>query len=82
MDLGIKGRTALVCAASTGCVAASVLSDATGMGAAAVDANSILFPAGEAPLPVPSTATHFRCIRVGSADVAVQLETVQMMSES
>lgn len=55
---------------------------ATGMGAAAIDADSILFPAGEAPVPVPSTATHFRCIRVGSADVAVQLETVQMMSES
>lgn len=53
---------------------------ATGMGAAAVDADSILFPAGEAPLPVPATATHFRCIRVGSADVAVQLETVTMRS--
>lgn len=52
----------------------------TGMGAAALDANSILFPAGEAPVPVPAGLTHFRVIRVGSADVAVQLETVNMLS--
>ena len=55
---------------------------ATGMGAAAVDLNSILFPAGEAPVPVPSTATHFRVIRVGSVDVAVQLEAIPMASSS
>lgn len=52
----------------------------TGMGAAATDSDSILFPAGEAPVPVPVGSTHFRVIRVGSADVAVQLETVTMFS--
>lgn len=51
----------------------------TSMGAAAVDANSILFPGGVEPLPVPAGSTHFRCIRIGAADVPVQLETVQML---
>lgn len=49
---------------------------AVGMGAAAVDANSILFCAGEAPYVLKPGETHFRVIRVGSADVAVQLESV------
>ncbi len=54
----------------------------TGMGAAAVDGDSILFPAGEAAVPVSAGMTHFRTIRVGSADVAVQLETVNMLSSN
>lgn len=49
---------------------------ATGVGAAAVDANSILFLGGEAPYVLKDGETHFRVIRVGSADVAVQLESV------
>lgn len=51
----------------------------TGMGAAAVDANSVLFVAGEAPVQLPEGATHFRVIRGGSSDAAVQLETVKML---
>lgn len=47
----------------------------TGMGAAAIDADSILFIGGEAPF-VLSGQTHFRVIRVGAADVPVQLESV------
>lgn len=51
----------------------------TGMGAAAVDADSILFAAGEKPIFIPLNAdgtpvTHFRCIRIGSSDVPVQIE--------
>jgi len=49
---------------------------ATGMGAAAVDANSILFPAGEAPYLLKNAETFFRVLRVGTDDVPVQLESV------
>jgi len=49
---------------------------ASTVGAAAVDANSILFCPGEAPYVVKSGETHFRVIRVGTADVPVQLESV------
>lgn len=49
---------------------------ATGMGAAAADANSILFISGEAPYVLKNTEAFFRVLRVGSADVAVQLESV------
>lgn len=53
----------------------------TGMGAAAADANSILFPAGEKCFPVPlhtddTPFTFFRVLRVGAADVAVQIERI------
>lgn len=48
----------------------------TGVGAAAVDANSILFCPGEAPYVLKTGDAYFRVIRVGSADVAVQLESV------
>lgn len=48
----------------------------TGMGAAALDANSILFVAGEAPYLLKTGEAYFRVIRVGSADVPVQLESV------
>lgn len=54
----------------------------TGMGAAAADANSILFLGGEAPILTPDSATHFRVLRVGSADVAVQLEAVAAIASS
>lgn len=56
----------------------------TGMGAAAVDANSILFPAGEAPVRIPLIsdvpATHFRVIRASSSDAFVQLESVNLLA--
>lgn len=51
----------------------------TGMGAAAVDANSLLFPAGEAPVRTDPTATHFRVIRASSSDASVQIESVSML---
>ena len=54
----------------------------TGVGAAAVDANSILFPAGEAPVKIPLVsdvpATHFRVIRASGSDAFVQLESVNL----
>lgn len=49
---------------------------ATGVGAAAADANSILFVAGEAPYVLKSGEAYFRVLRAGSADVLVQLESV------
>lgn len=49
---------------------------ATGMAAAAVDANSILFCPGEAPYVLKTGEAFFRVIRVGTADVPVQLESV------
>jgi hypothetical protein len=56
----------------------------TGVGAAAVDANSILFPAGEAPVRIPLVsdvpATHFRVIRASGSDAFVQLESVNMLT--
>jgi hypothetical protein len=54
------------------------------MGAAAVDANSILFPAGEAPVRIPLIsdvpATHFRVIRASGSDAFVQLESVNLLA--
>lgn len=57
----------------------------SGVGAAAADANSILVPAGEKLLVVPFSnvtsevyATHFRALRVGSTDVAAQIERVEV----
>ena len=56
----------------------------TGMSAAAVDANSMLFPAGEAPVSVPLIsdvpATHFRVIRASGSDAFVQLESVNLLA--
>ncbi len=49
---------------------------ATGMGAAAADANSTLFVAGESPYVLKVNEGFFRVLRVGGADVAVQLESV------
>lgn len=48
---------------------------ATGMGAAAADANSILFVTGEAPYVLKSGEAYFRVLRVGASDVLVQLES-------
>ncbi len=52
------------------------------MGAAAADTNSSLVVAGEKIVIVPEVSTgvpytHFRAIRVGSADVALQIESVE-----
>jgi hypothetical protein len=57
----------------------------TGVGAAAVDANSILFPAGEKVLQVPESALgvpydFFRVIRAAGTDAAVQLEKVDVQA--
>lgn len=56
----------------------------TGVGAAAVDANSILFPSGEAPVRIPLVsdvpATHFRVIRASGSDAFVQLESVNLLA--
>jgi hypothetical protein len=56
----------------------------TGMGAAAIDANSLLFPAGEAPVKVPLIsdvpATHFRVIRASGSDAYVQIESVNLLA--
>lgn len=46
------------------------------VGAAAADADSILFVTGEAPYVLKSGETYFRVLRVGSADVLMQLESV------
>ena len=58
---------------------------ATGMGAAAADANSQLVPPGEKIQLIPyssgtTVSTHFRVLRVGSADVLVQIEVVETQS--
>ena len=57
----------------------------TGLGAAAADADSILFPAGERPFVVPVDAsqvpyTHFRVMRHAGEtdDVSVQIERVEV----
>lgn len=56
----------------------------TGVGAAAVDANSILIgAAGEFPVDIPlhtdgTPFTFFRVIRAGLADAFVQLESVSL----
>ena len=57
----------------------------TGMGAAAVDANSILFPAGEAPVQVPlhtdgTPHGYFRVIRASGSDAFVQVEMVNLLA--
>lgn len=50
------------------------------VGAAAADNNSILWTPGSGPIWLPEvdnqTSTHFRCMRVGAADVPVQLEAI------
>ncbi len=51
----------------------------SGVGAAAADANSILFVTGEAPYVLNPGETHFRVLRAGSADVLVQLESVSTL---
>ena len=71
------GGTVLLCRATD---AIWIRFGTTGMGAAAADANSILFVGGEAPIPLPDGTTHFRVLRVGSADVAVQLESVTTLT--
>lgn len=53
---------------------------ATGMGAAAADANSIMFVAGEAPYQLKTGEAYFRVLRVGASDVVVQLESVGTLS--
>lgn len=58
----------------------------TGMGAAAIDADSVLFPSGEAPVRVPfgatdnTAATHFRVIRASGSDAYVQIEGVNLLA--
>lgn len=56
----------------------------TGMPVATADANSILFPAGEAVIPVPLLNgvpyTHFSVMRVGDVDVPVQVEQVSVVN--
>jgi hypothetical protein len=53
----------------------------TGMGAAAADDDSELFPAGVAVLLIPlhtngEPFTHFRVLRVGSENCVVQVESI------
>lgn len=45
---------------------------------ASAAATSILCPPGEGVYPVAATATHFAGLRVGSADVAVQVESLSI----
>jgi hypothetical protein len=49
----------------------------TSVGVAAADVNSDLVVGGEKLVVVPDGATHFRAIRVGSADVALQIAEVE-----
>jgi hypothetical protein len=54
------------------------------MGAAAVDATSILFPSGEAPIAIPlhtdgNAFGFFRVIRASGSDAFVQLESVSLV---
>lgn len=49
---------------------------ATGVGAASAAATSVLFVGGEAPVPVPAGATHFRALIFGVDNFAIQLEGV------
>lgn len=48
------------------------------LGAAAADTNSMLVVGGEKLMVVPEGTTHFRAIRVGSTDVALQIEAVDL----
>ena len=77
-EAAVPSGARLVMVRATGPIA--IRFGATGMGAAAVDANSILFPAGEAPVRVPLAAdvlaTHFRVIRASGSDAFVQVEGV------
>lgn len=43
---------------------------------ASAASTSILFAPGEAPVAVPAGTTHVAVLRVGSADAAVQVESV------
>lgn len=44
---------------------------------ASAAATSVLFPAGEAAVVLPTGATHVAVLRVGSSDVPVQLEKAE-----
>lgn len=53
----------------------------TGMGAAAADVDSILFPAGEKAMPVPLDGNgvaydYVRILRAGTDDCTVQIESI------
>lgn len=57
----------------------------TGIGAAAADDNSVLFPAGESVIPVPYSsdgvlATHVRVLRAAAEDTPVQFERINTVS--
>lgn len=54
--------------------AIAIIFGAGAVGAAVVDATSILFPGGEAPYELGVGETHFRVISVSGSNVAVQLE--------
>jgi uncharacterized membrane protein YtjA (UPF0391 family) len=63
--------------------AAWIIFGTSGVGAAAADTTSILFPAGVSVLVVPfssdeTSSTHIRIMRVGANDVTVQLESLEM----
>jgi hypothetical protein len=81
-EAAVPAGAALIMLRATGPVA--IRFGNTGVGAAAVDANSILFPAGEAPVRIPLVsdvpATHFRVIRASGSDAFVQLESVNMLT--
>jgi hypothetical protein len=49
----------------------------TGAVTASAAVTSILCAPGEGVYPVPTTATHAAVLRVGAADVAVQLESLK-----
>ena len=82
-EAALPTGAALVVVRSTGPMA--IRFGNTGVGAAAVDANSLLFPSGEAPVAVPlhtdgTPVTHFRVIRASGSDAFVQIEGVQMLA--
>lgn len=81
-EAAVPAGAALIMLRATGPVA--IRFGNTGMGAAAVDANSMLFPAGEAPVKIPLVsdvpATHFRVIRASGSDAFVQLENVNLLA--
>ena len=81
-EAAVPTGAALVMLRATGPVA--IRFGNTGVGAAAVDANSMLFPAGEAPVKIPLVsdvpATHFRVIRASGSDAFIQLESVNLLA--
>lgn len=83
-EAALPSGSALVMVRATGPIA--IRFGDTGMSAAAVDANSILFPSGEAPVRVPfgatdnTPATHFRVIRASGSDAFVQIEKVNLLA--